>query len=61
MSTALTKQGAEILTYPSAFTVPTGLAHWEVGKYCHLNGRKKLSMTEDGHRKSLFHIILTNI
>ncbi|CEF68424.1 Nitrilase homolog 1 [Strongyloides ratti] len=23
------KNGAEILTYPSAFTVPTGLAHWE--------------------------------
>ncbi len=22
-------QGAEVLTYPSAFTVPTGLAHWE--------------------------------
>ena len=21
--------GAEILTYPSAFTVTTGLAHWE--------------------------------
>ena len=31
MSTALAKQGAEILTYPSAFTVPTGMAHWEVG------------------------------
>lgn len=30
MSTALAKQGAEILTYPSAFTVPTGMAHWEV-------------------------------
>lgn len=30
MSTALAKQGADILTYPSAFTVPTGLAHWEV-------------------------------
>lgn len=30
MSTALAKQGAEILTYPSAFTVTTGKAHWEV-------------------------------
>uniref|UniRef100_A0A0E9USG2 Uncharacterized protein n=1 Tax=Anguilla anguilla TaxID=7936 RepID=A0A0E9USG2_ANGAN len=24
------RQGAEILTYPSAFTVTTGAAHWEV-------------------------------
>ncbi|XP_038068291.1 deaminated glutathione amidase-like [Patiria miniata] len=30
MSTALTQQGAEILTYPSAFTQLTGMAHWEV-------------------------------
>lgn len=30
MSIALTQQGAEILTYPSAFTVATGRAHWEV-------------------------------
>ena len=30
LSAALTQQGAEILTYPSAFTVPTGMAHWEV-------------------------------
>ncbi|KAM9294604.1 deaminated glutathione amidase [Gastrophryne carolinensis] len=30
MSLALARQGAEILTYPSAFTVTTGLAHWEV-------------------------------
>lgn len=27
---ALTSAGAEILTVPSAFTVPTGKAHWEV-------------------------------
>lgn len=27
---ALSKQGAEILTIPAAFTVPTGEAHWEV-------------------------------
>lgn len=27
---ALRRQGAQILTYPSAFTVPTGQAHWEV-------------------------------
>jgi nitrilase len=26
----LTRQGAEILTVPSAFTMPTGEAHWEV-------------------------------
>lgn len=26
---ALAKAGADLLTYPSAFTVPTGLAHWE--------------------------------
>ena len=30
LSTSLIQQGAEILTYPSAFTVPTGKAHWEV-------------------------------
>ncbi|XP_068612196.1 deaminated glutathione amidase [Brachionichthys hirsutus] len=29
-SSALRRQGAEILTYPSAFTIPTGAAHWEV-------------------------------
>ncbi len=27
---ALTNAGANILTIPSAFTVPTGLAHWEI-------------------------------
>lgn len=26
---ALRRRGAQILTYPSAFTVPTGKAHWE--------------------------------
>uniref|UniRef100_A0A8D2J3T0 Nitrilase 1 n=1 Tax=Varanus komodoensis TaxID=61221 RepID=A0A8D2J3T0_VARKO len=30
MSLALAQAGAELLTYPSAFTVPTGCAHWEV-------------------------------
>ncbi|KAF9080553.1 Nitrilase [Mortierella sp. AD031] len=30
MALALRKQGAEILTYPSAFTIKTGEAHWEV-------------------------------
>ncbi|KAM6949654.1 deaminated glutathione amidase [Aplochiton taeniatus] len=30
LSLALLRQGAEILTYPSAFTVATGAAHWEV-------------------------------
>ncbi|XP_070849708.1 deaminated glutathione amidase isoform X2 [Chaetodon trifascialis] len=30
LSLALQRNGAEILTYPSAFTVPTGAAHWEV-------------------------------
>ncbi|XP_053686001.1 nitrilase and fragile histidine triad fusion protein NitFhit isoform X2 [Sabethes cyaneus] len=29
-STLLRKQGAEIITYPSAFAVSTGRAHWEV-------------------------------
>ncbi|KAL8953060.1 MAG: hypothetical protein Q9222_001053 [Ikaeria aurantiellina] len=27
-SLALRRQGAHIITYPSAFTVPTGIAHW---------------------------------
>ncbi|KAK3348504.1 carbon-nitrogen hydrolase [Neurospora tetraspora] len=27
---SLRRQGAEIITYPSAFTVPTGQAHWEI-------------------------------
>jgi len=26
---ALRRQGADIITFPSAFTVPTGKAHWE--------------------------------
>ncbi|KAE8588854.1 hypothetical protein XENTR_v10022778 [Xenopus tropicalis] len=30
-SLALAQAGAELLTYPSAFTLTTGLAHWEVG------------------------------
>ncbi|XP_072703121.1 deaminated glutathione amidase isoform X1 [Ciconia boyciana] len=30
ISLALRRAGAEILTYPSAFTIPTGSAHWEV-------------------------------
>ncbi|XP_061462087.1 deaminated glutathione amidase isoform X2 [Rhineura floridana] len=30
MSIALAQEGAEILTFPSAFTVTTGSAHWEV-------------------------------
>jgi len=29
MAASLVQQGAEILTYPSAFTVPTGMAHWD--------------------------------
>ena len=36
LSTVLTQQGADILTYPSAFTVPTGMAHWEVCDQCTL-------------------------
>ncbi|MEQ2281949.1 hypothetical protein AMECASPLE_035515 [Ameca splendens] len=31
LSLALQRHGADILTYPSAFTVATGAAHWEVG------------------------------
>lgn len=27
---ALKRQNAEVITYPSAFTVPTGKAHWEI-------------------------------
>lgn len=30
MAIALRNQGADIIIYPSAFTVPTGMAHWEV-------------------------------
>lgn len=29
ISLALRRQEAQIITYPSAFTVPTGQAHWE--------------------------------
>lgn len=29
ISLALRRQNAQIITYPSAFTVPTGRAHWE--------------------------------
>jgi deaminated glutathione amidase len=27
---ALKRQNAQIITYPSAFTVPTGRVHWEI-------------------------------
>lgn len=30
LSLVLAQQGADILTFPSAFTVTTGMAHWEV-------------------------------
>jgi len=30
LSRALAKAGAEIITYPAAFTRPTGAAHWEI-------------------------------
>ncbi|KAH3819755.1 hypothetical protein DPMN_121499 [Dreissena polymorpha] len=30
MAVGLRNLGAEVLTYPSAFTVPTGMAHWHV-------------------------------
>lgn len=30
ISLALKSQGADIILYPSAFTIPTGKAHWEV-------------------------------
>ena len=30
LSTKQRLLGAQVLTYPSAFTVPTGRAHWEV-------------------------------
>ena len=30
ISLSLRRRGAQILVYPSAFTVPTGKAHWEV-------------------------------
>lgn len=29
------RQGAQILTFPSAFTVKTGMAHW--GKFAHIH------------------------
>ncbi|OJD11728.1 hypothetical protein AJ78_07549 [Emergomyces pasteurianus Ep9510] len=29
ISLSLRRQGAQVITYPSAFTVPTGQAHWE--------------------------------
>lgn len=30
LALVLTQQGADILTFPSAFTQATGMAHWEV-------------------------------
>ena len=30
ISLALKRQNSQVITYPSAFTVPTGKAHWEV-------------------------------
>ena len=37
LSICQTQMGAEILTFPSAFTVVTGMAHWEVGEYLFVN------------------------
>lgn len=34
MAIALRNQGADIIIYPSAFTVPTGMAHWETLLRC---------------------------
>ena len=34
LAISLAKAGADILTYPSSFTVPTGLAHWETLLRC---------------------------
>jgi predicted amidohydrolase len=34
LSTILQKQGMDILTYPSAFTVKTGVAHWDILLRC---------------------------
>lgn len=41
LSLALQRSGAEILTYPSAFTVATGAAHWEVRKSVNDDKKKK--------------------
>lgn len=30
LAVSLAQQGAQILTYPSAFMIPTGMAHWDV-------------------------------
>ena len=30
ISLALKRQGADVITFPAAFTVPTGKAHWEI-------------------------------
>jgi predicted amidohydrolase len=34
MSVLLRKKGADILTYPSCFTVATGASHWEILLRC---------------------------
>jgi deaminated glutathione amidase len=34
LANALAKAGADVLTYPAAFTVPTGQAHWHVLLRC---------------------------
>jgi Carbon-nitrogen hydrolase len=48
----LVKQGAEILLVPSAFTVPTGKAHW----HTLLNGKMKRDKIEFTKRmKSTTH------
>jgi len=45
LSISLTQQGADILTFPAAFTVPTGKAHWEVS--CHTSYYDTISSTND--------------
>lgn len=64
--------GADIITYPSAFTVATGLAHWEtllraraIETQCYViaaaqTGIHNSKRSSYGHAMVLSHLAITN-
>ena len=62
----LTQQGADILTFPSAFTFVTGMAHWEVllraraiENQCYVVAAAQVG-SHDGGRQSFGHSIVVD-
>ena len=72
-SDKLRRDGAEMLTYPSAFTIPTGEAHWEpllraraVENQCYVVAAAQVGSHNDkrssyGHSMVSFLVYLANL